>query len=71
MILFQIRAAAEEHILPFFLLAAPCKNILGLCVVEVSQPRGMNLEFTVCLVDKRVLPVLPATTGGGAEFSCR
>lgn len=34
----------------FFLLAAPCKNILELCVVEVSQPGGMNLEFAVCLV---------------------
>lgn len=63
MILSKIWVAAEEQIFPFILLAAPCKNILGLCVVEVSQPRGMNLEFTICLVDKWELPVLPAKTG--------
>lgn len=36
----------------YFHLAAVCKNILELCVVEVSQPGGMNLEFDVCLVDE-------------------
>lgn len=48
--IFLSRSKGQKSV--YFHLAAMCKNILELCVVEVSQPGGMNLEFAVCLVDE-------------------
>lgn len=50
MIIFLNRSKRQKSI--YFHLAAVCKNILELCVVKVSQPGGMNLEFAICLVDE-------------------